>query len=189
MTRRQREILYWKKITNRGGSIFGKGESSSFLSLPLLFSHFSHSSPPPSLFFGDYSTMYLPVETAATRCYDPNTAVWCDDWLREGAGVGGVVQHIRSRTSAEAPLKFKHLYKLEMDPFLLSSNYVFLFPPSSLLSLSYYSIIPFGPYSYLSLSDIFPHPYVSVLGSPPKKWGNENESDGKRERNKNMKEG
>lgn len=73
--------------------------------------------------------MHLPVETAATRCYDPNTAVWCDDWLREGAsgwGGGGVVQHIHSGTSAEAPLKFKHLYKLEIDPFLFLSNYLSL---------------------------------------------------------------
>lgn len=67
--------------------------------------------------------MHLPVETAATRCYDPNTAVWCDDWLREGAGVGGVVQHIHSHTSTAAPLKFKHLYKQEMDQFLLSSSF------------------------------------------------------------------
>jgi len=67
---------------------FGKGASSSLLSPPLLFSHFPHSSPPTSLFFGDYSTMHLPVETAGTRCYDPNTAAWCDDWLREEAGVG-----------------------------------------------------------------------------------------------------
>lgn len=61
------------------------------LSLPHLF--------PPNLFFwGDYSTMYLPVETAATRCHDPNTAECYDDWLREGAGWGCSVQHISSST-------------------------------------------------------------------------------------------
>lgn len=145
-----------------------KGENSSLLSLPLLFSHFSHSSPPPSLFFGDYSTMHLPVQTAATRCYDPNTAVWCDDWLR-GAGVGGVVQHIHSHTSAEVPLKFKHLYKLEMDPFSphIQSNYLSLFLPLSLLSPICFSIIPLSPFSIFV-------------------W--KNESNEKRERNKNIKE-
>lgn len=87
MTRRERR----KQIHSIGTKSqkmsldFCNGESFSLLSLPLLF---PHSSPPPSLFFGDYSTMHLPVETAATHCYDPNTAVWCDDWLREGAGVG-----------------------------------------------------------------------------------------------------
>ena len=117
--RRRRQITYWKKITKdkvqflEWRKLLASVTTPSLLSLLSLFSHFSHSSPPPSLFFGDYSTMHLPVETAATRCYDPNTAVWCDDWLREGAGVVGVVQHIRSRTSAEAPFKFKHLYKLE----------------------------------------------------------------------------
>lgn len=116
--------------------------------------------------------MHLPVETAATRCYDPNTAVWCDDWLR-GAGVGGVVQHIHSRTSAEAPLKFKHLYKLEVDPLRLSSNYLSIFLPSSLLSLICYSIIPLSPSSQSSLvlSPIFPPP-MSLRWVFSRKWGN-----------------
>lgn len=62
------------------------GEEVQFFKKALLFFQFPHFSP--NLFFGDYSTLYLPVETVATRCHDPNTAVWCDDWLREGAGVG-----------------------------------------------------------------------------------------------------
>lgn len=38
----------------------------------------------PSLFFffsGDYGTMRLPLERAATRRNDPNTAAWRHDWL------------------------------------------------------------------------------------------------------------
>lgn len=47
------------------------------------------SSPPPPhqprffFSFGDYGTMRLPSERAATCCNDPNTAVWRRDWLRE----------------------------------------------------------------------------------------------------------
>ena len=76
---------------------------------------------------GDYGTMHLPAE-AATRCYDLNTTVWRDDWLRGEAGVvegvavglgwGGVARHFHIPVSAEAPLKFKYLSKLEIDPFL-----------------------------------------------------------------------
>lgn len=97
---KQRHTLHWNKVPNQRLKCFGEWESPSLLSLLLPFSHFPHSSPPPSLFFGDYCTMHLPVETAATRCYDPNTTAWCDDWLRAGAGVGvgGVVQHTSSTT-------------------------------------------------------------------------------------------
>lgn len=73
--------------------------------------------------------MHLPVETAATRCNDPNTAVWCDDWLREEAGAGGVEQHIHTRISAAAPLKFKYLYKQEMDPSPFASIYSSFWAP------------------------------------------------------------
>lgn len=107
--RKQRQILYWKRITKEEVQFLEeKYATVTTLSLLPLSSIFSPSQPIFFFFFGDYCTIHLPVETAATRCYDPNTAVWCDDWLRGRAGVGGVVQHIHSRTSAEAPLKFKH---------------------------------------------------------------------------------
>ena len=149
---------------------FWKAESSSLLSLPLLFSHFPHSSPPPSLFFGDYRTMHLPVETAATRCYDPNTAVWCDDWLREGprgwggGGGGDVVQHIHSSTSAEAPLKFKHLYKLEMDPFLFFYPIISpSLPPHLCCHSSFYLISPSSHLLPHLLPFFFPSSYVEFV--------------------------
>lgn len=117
--------------------------------------------------------MHLPVETAATRCYDPNTAVWCDDWLREGAsgwGGGGVVQHIHSGTSAEAPLKFKHLYKLEIDPFLFLSNYLSLsLPPHLCCHSSFYLL---SPSSHLSPSPSSPAPSPIFFPPPTSlRWG------------------
>lgn len=49
----------------------------------LLWSSSPRSSPPPRpiFFFGDYGTMRLPSERAATRRNDPNTAAWRRDWL------------------------------------------------------------------------------------------------------------
>lgn len=60
--------LLWKQITKeKKNHIYRK----LFASVATLFSHFLHSSPPPSLFFGDYSTMHLPVETAAMTQIQP----------------------------------------------------------------------------------------------------------------------
>lgn len=128
--------------------------------------------------------MHLPVETAATRCYDPNTAVWCDDWLRR-AGVVGVeggvaVQHIHSRASAAAPLKFKHLYKLEMDPFF---PFIQLSPPlsspiSPVTHLSFHFLLPLR--LLRSPSPVFPPP-TSLRWVPSEKWRIDSEGDGKRD--------
>lgn len=55
---------------------FGEGGGRGKVLLLLLTS-------PVFFSFGDYGTMRLPSERAATCCNDPNTAAWRRDWLRE----------------------------------------------------------------------------------------------------------
>lgn len=122
----RRETLQMRKILKAASAVVGEKVPgflrARFLTLLLLPAYF--------FFFGwgggDYGTMHLPAEAAATRCSDLNTAAWRDDWLRGEAGVveGGVGTGLGWRStstspvSVGAPLKFKYLSELEIDPFL-----------------------------------------------------------------------
>lgn len=125
------------------------GESSWLLSWP-----FPHSSSPCCLFFGggDYGTTHLPAEAAATRCYDLNTAVWQDDWLRgeagvvEGVGLGWGGAAYPHPCISRSTFKFKYLSELEIDPFLWLSLPVCchssVTPPLQFPSTSVSSLLP-----------------------------------------------
>lgn len=77
----------WGKSWKQLRLSLGRKFLASFVPVSSLFFSFL-----PIFFFGwggggDYGTMHLPAEAAATRCYDLNTAAWRDDWLRGEAGV------------------------------------------------------------------------------------------------------
>lgn len=106
--------------------------------------------------------MSLPVETAATRCSDPNTATCRDDWLREGAGWGCSVQHI-----TVVPLKFKHIQYTEAKTGPVHFLY-FINNPAPIFPATHLSLYPSLPSRFhilqsliLFLSFLPPQCYVS----------------------------
>lgn len=99
--------------------------------------------------------MHLPAEAAATRCYDLNTAVWQDDWLRGEAGVvegvglgwGGAAQphHRISRST----------FKIQI--FIRARNWsIPLIISPCLLPLICYSTAPISFHQCLFTSSILP---------------------------------
>lgn len=133
------------------------------------------------LFFlggGDYGTMHLPAEAAATRCYDLNTAAWRDDWLRGEAGVvEGVDVDVGVGWAGAAlphPRISRSTFKIQIFSRARNWSIPLIISPS-LLPLISYATAPLSSHHCLLTSPVLP----STLAGGEKK--SKGESNAKRE--------
>lgn len=146
------------------------GESSWLFSWP-----FPHSSPPSCLFFFGGGGLW---HNASANRGNSNTLLWpkyssVARWLAkrrsrsDGGGGAGLVRHFHIPVSAEAPLKFKYLSELEIDPFLWLSL--------PLCCQSSYAIAPISFHHCLLTSPILPS--ISAEGEKKSKGGSNAQRD------------